>query len=326
MYTSIHTSYGGVDYSLPQNISAVYFHPVFQQVQFWSAWVYSYHMPLFFILSGAVLGLRAVGQFDVFIKRKIRRLLVPYFAVGWLFMLPIKYGSGFYTREGFLLAAKGFLLGVDSGHLWFLPALFWCTIIFVLLQKIIQKVGVNSEYILLGAAGMISLTYTSLPFDFFFLKEGMRYLVWFALGYIFEKERKYAKSWSRIELLGVYAIALLLSFIQYRYDILPPFYVTLLGSIRIVLLAYICMMLFPGLFGTKTGKLVSRNLFNIYLFHDPLEYIVLKVFFSSTLLTTGTGCIMYLLIRLFLVGILSILIGECVRSVRNLGKRYLSIL
>ena len=36
-------------------------------------------MPLFFMLSGAVLALRPLGRFDAVVQSKIKRLIIPYF-------------------------------------------------------------------------------------------------------------------------------------------------------------------------------------------------------------------------------------------------------
>ena len=85
-------------------------------------------VPLFFMLSGAVLALRPLGRFDAVVQSKIKRLIIPYFVYGWLFMLPVKYIGHFYSRESVLQAMQGLLSGQDAGHLWFLTALFWCLI------------------------------------------------------------------------------------------------------------------------------------------------------------------------------------------------------
>jgi len=58
---------------------------------------------------------------------------------------------------------------------------------------------------------------------------------------------------------------------------------------------------------------VVRNLFAVYLFHDPLEYVILKVFMTTTLLSTAWGCYLYLFLRIAGVIIASLLIGEVLR-------------
>ena len=96
-------------------------------------------MPLFFVLSGAVFGLKPIKSFDAICKAKIYRLLFPYYTTGLLFMLPVKYLGCFYTKETILPAIRAFWLGGESGHLWFLLALFWCIIGFSIIIKVLHR-------------------------------------------------------------------------------------------------------------------------------------------------------------------------------------------
>lgn len=142
-----------------------------------SGWVYGFHMLLFFMLSGAVLALKPLKDFDTFFRSKVKRLLIPYFIYGCFFMLPAKYMANFYSADSFKRALYGFLLGQDgdSGHLWFLIALFWCMIAFVILQKRLLITS-KSIYASLLLTGVITLTYDYIPFDLFGLKKGLSYM------------------------------------------------------------------------------------------------------------------------------------------------------
>jgi glucans biosynthesis protein C len=104
-------------------------------VGFLSQWL----MPIFFLLSGAgswfALGSRNSGQY---LRDRIKRLLVPYYLIGFFILIPPQYYweqvthgrfSGdffqfiphyFYTQVGF----RPFFLAYWSGHLWFLHYLF----------------------------------------------------------------------------------------------------------------------------------------------------------------------------------------------------------
>ena len=64
-----------------------------RDIRLLSGYVYKFHMPLFFMLSGAVLALKALKDFDSFMKSKIIRLLIPYFVCGLGFMLPVEQDS-----------------------------------------------------------------------------------------------------------------------------------------------------------------------------------------------------------------------------------------
>ena len=138
-YLSIQETHGGVNYILPASVSSMYDSSFISFIRMLSGWVYGFHMPLFFMLSGSVFALRPVGRLDDVFKSKVKRLIIPYFVYGWLFMIPIKRLGGFYTNSTMKQALSGFLSGQDSGHLWFLPALFWSIIMFTVLLKVFDR-------------------------------------------------------------------------------------------------------------------------------------------------------------------------------------------
>ena len=92
VYLSNTTTYGSVFYSLPEAVHPLYGIFVGSTLERLRNWVYGFHMGLFFILSGAVLALRPLPSFIGFVKSKAKRLLLPYFVWGLLFMIPVKLG------------------------------------------------------------------------------------------------------------------------------------------------------------------------------------------------------------------------------------------
>lgn len=258
-YLNIQTTYGGVAYELPVHVSAAYYSSILNFFRTMAGWVYGFHMPLFFFLSGAVLNLRPLKKFDDICVDKIKRLLVPYFTVGIFFMLPVKYLSGFYTKENLLLAVNGFWQGADSGHLWFLIALFWCMIVFVSIIKVLGKLGCSSNYVLLLIAGIIQLIYAKLPFDVLGLKQGLSYIFWFAAGYLFETIRKTEEGkWSVVEKIVVLIGCILGVYLNFKYKILNSFFTIILGCFFTYMMASVCDEL------CKTLK--TNNYTHIYIY------------------------------------------------------------
>ena len=250
-------------------------------------------MPLFFMLSGAVFALKPIGTFENVAKSKIKRLIFPYFIYGLLFMLPVKLLGNFYTRSSFLLAAKGFLSGIDSGHLWFLPAAFWVIIIFTIIEKIGKKLKVDNPYILLIISGVIQLLYSKIPFDILLMKKGMSYIFWFALGYCFEYERKRNVQWNLKKTIIAFILLFIIEAINKKYNILNSFFLIICGSFMTYLLADICNRIFKNFSKTRIWKILIRNLFFVYIFHDPLEYIVLRIFMTNGYMSSAIGVICY---------------------------------
>lgn len=63
-YLEIKTTYGMVDYDLPLSLAPAYNGILLSFFRLLSSWVYGFHMPLFFFLSGSVLGIKPLKSFD----------------------------------------------------------------------------------------------------------------------------------------------------------------------------------------------------------------------------------------------------------------------
>lgn len=98
-------------------------------------WIYSFHMPLFFILSGYFYKSQKYGFTD-FVLRKVRTLIIPYFFFGLLtwFLLSFINISEFspHTLKGFLISGAG------NEPIWFLFTLFLVSVIHFLLDYILS--------------------------------------------------------------------------------------------------------------------------------------------------------------------------------------------
>lgn len=70
----------------------------------------------------------------------------------------------------------------------------------------------------------------------------------------------------------------------------------------------------------KVVKILIKNLFYVYLFHDPLEYIVLKIFMSNEFLNYSIGCYVYTAFRIVGVFVISIIMGALVTYVKGVWK------
>ena len=98
-------------------------------------------MPLFFSLSGFLfVSTLQKKSFSMVLKNKIKRLLIPYFAFAFFWLLPIrlivKYPG--YNIPISKIIGKCILYGSDNGHLWYLIALFWCFIFCYIISKIVE--------------------------------------------------------------------------------------------------------------------------------------------------------------------------------------------
>lgn len=309
-YVSISSQYGEINYAMPEHLAQLF---PFKALDAISRYIAAFHMPLFFFLSGAVLHLKPLKPLKEFIIGKSKRLLIPYVFVGLLFMFPIKYFTGFYSSDSFIKSVLSFFVSTgDSGHLWFLVALFLCMIIFVLMVKILTKFNLYNEYALLLISIILQwISASNITTEVLGIKKALGYIFWFALGYCFEKIRKAISIKQALFLSICYVMLLCLNSLE--LIILPYEMIILVNCFGIYLVSELFSMLFSKIEENKAYKIFVRNLFNIYLFHDPLEYIVLKLFMDSNWLNNDLGCYIYMFCRIVVVIIVSVLIGEILR-------------
>lgn len=113
-------------------------------------WVYTFHMPMFFVLSGMIICLKQEQKQtmkEIFLK-KMTTLIYPY--VGFSIMMNViaYIGLRFFnysswvaqSMEYFSINVMRSIIGDGVGTLWFLPALFWGELLFLLVLKINKKV------------------------------------------------------------------------------------------------------------------------------------------------------------------------------------------
>lgn len=120
-----------------------------------SKWLFTFHVPLFFFLSGYVF--RDGKDWKPFLLGKCRRLLVPYFAMGLCILIPetlLQTGAeDFWQTLGSL--TLGFLIQRRQWTLWFLLALFFVELAGYWLIRLIRKKWLLAVTgLLLGAVGL----------------------------------------------------------------------------------------------------------------------------------------------------------------------------
>lgn len=129
--------------------------------------IYTFHMPLFFILAGCTFRLRPLGEE---LRRSSARLLVPYallFLVGpvkdAIGQAPSPSGIGFAALARSLAGGSGFDMPDGTarvGIAWFLAALFCARLLMCLLGHLFAKIHApravqGAACIAVGAAGLV---------------------------------------------------------------------------------------------------------------------------------------------------------------------------
>ncbi len=287
-----------------------------------AAWSFPFATMTFFILSGSALAFREVPSFDKLAKSRGQRLLVPYFVCAFLWLIPIKTIAGFYSLENISSVCLGVFSGQDSGHLWFLPALFWITMAWAILYKLVHRFS-DSDYLVLLIAFFISFNAYKMQFDILHLRQALGYLIWFTVGYVFEKERQKANPWSIQKKIVCIIILIAIELIDWKYLILDDFFKILVSEFLMFMIANMLSMAFSNISSSRVWRWVIGNLFCIYLFHDPYEYLLLKLFYGHGLMTSAIGCHVFLVLRVIGAFILGAIWGDIVHLIiRTLKKLF----
>lgn len=106
-------------------------------------WLYSFHMPLFFVLSGLVFNPHKYEKFTAFLKARLKSLIVPYFMLSfflWVWKDIIRHKTTFLTRQNTLDDFIGIFLGHRGTDyyfsMWFLTATFVAEMILYFVSKL----------------------------------------------------------------------------------------------------------------------------------------------------------------------------------------------
>lgn len=253
--------------------------------------IYSFHMPLFFIISGFLEKGSSTRQT---IKKSYKTIIIPYivyFIITYIFWFFIVYLRNRYlypnlnTIEAVKKPFIGMLLGVgyDTEYsmiintpLWFLIGLFFCRIYFSIILKIVKE---NLKILLILNIVIILLVVVlkKINIDLLWsIDSALLALPFYSFGYSM-KYFKIEKYRSIINIISVFFISLILtlfiSYINGRVDIngfdygknIIYFYINgIFGTITIIMLGLLLEKIKTNLITLlSTGTIVIMALHNV---------------------------------------------------------------
>lgn len=220
-------------------------------------WIYSFHLPLFFFLSGYVFSVKS--SFKEFIIKKIKGILVPYFCLGALLIvyqaiheeLESIRDLNFSTIYNEII---DLVVQVRCWDLWYLTCLFMVNVIFYVIIKLLKRTW---------AAGAASVLLTI--FGFYYYMHGGKGIFWnidvcffavffFFVGYWFKNG--YGKKLldkcdeSRLVSILVFIIAWIVNFVcgELSYDLSEMQFEMYMGTYGVPYLSYAAAV--GGIIGT----------------------------------------------------------------------------
>lgn len=273
-------------------------------------------MPIFFSISGYLFFYTHNKKRGILwlIKSKLKRLIVPYFLVGFIYMVPIKYAVGYsgYQNKTLIDIIYNFLICQDVGHLWFLPALFFIFLICEVFMNIIEKVPIIRKWnigavVLLILATILYYEGYRIAFGYAPILSAFANVIWFAFGYLICTCHEFYQSFFNRKIIKIVSatigIFLLLFCVFFDTRVIVG-----------ICCKLICIFLLYAIMPKKNGKVISsisKNSFGIYLFHSPLIYITFSFFANESVLFV-------VLLNFVIFGGVSLFITEFIRR-RGLG-------
>lgn len=111
------------------------------------SWIYSFHMPLFFMISGYLFSLTNKSFVDIqpgkFMQKKVLRLLIPYLTIGTIvYLIKFAFSSLSHASRDFTIGNFFYMFIAPSnpnstmGYMWYIVTLFVVFAIVVLLNKL----------------------------------------------------------------------------------------------------------------------------------------------------------------------------------------------
>lgn len=247
-----------------------------------NALIYSFHMPLFFIISGLLYDYKKL-PYSEFVKTKTKRLAIPFMTIAGLFFLVKFVMAKFVVLDHPVNWRSVLALIVDPVHsymplLWFVHALFFMFIIYPLLRKVIKY---NFIIIIL-----LCLANTVDSFHFYGFSRMLSCFPFFVFGILLREERFIFNKIACGQLfvipisIGLFSTMFLLS---YQVALIPYLVKFLLGLCGTVLVLSVSHMVAweRHLMAKQIISSIGYYSMTIYLFHTLFESAVRIVAFQK---------------------------------------------
>lgn len=275
-------------------------------------YIYSFHMPLFFWISGFVFHLSTVEnrQQDITIARqffkKAKRLILPMYATSLFILLPTIFLFGFLNGS-VLAQIKLFALGLNNDHLWFLKTLFLIFLIIIPLYYFMKSES-RIFYIMVLIIWCVVYAFKH------FLPESMilpiKYFPFFIIGCLSRKHQSDTEKVNFLFLFTIFFSLHLLIFLSgelvsaYLTEDLVWFLSAFLGIYFMYSLVHVSVNYLKLTKLWKIIKIIDAKSYSIYLFHVSFIYVVLFLDYGLKTHIAGIRIIISFIAGLFLSMIL----------------------
>lgn len=264
----IFSSLGWYFHNAPQNPTCNIIHHV----------IYSFHMPLFIFLSGYLFYKIKSDNFNIikYIFKRIKRLIVPFFAVGFLYYIPM-FRLISPENRSLVRLIKDFVTLDFCGPFWFLISLFFISLVVISFTE----TKLNKIQVPIIAIGLIVLNLLKISGIPFAIQCVPKLAIYFYLGYLIVKYEKPIYSYFINNKTTMIIVTIGWGVLEiFKYKNFDNIYLTLItASVSIfVLFAFSVHIteIFKNISTSCFVQTLSINMLFIYLIQEPIMFSILK--------------------------------------------------
>lgn len=289
-----------------------------------SSLIYSFHMPLFFFLSGYLFK-KEIGVKE-FIKKKFKGIIVPYLSLGTIIILFDYIWKKYVLLESvsLVIIIKNFLVQKRTYAIWFLTCLFCVNIIFYFITHMIKSIRV---------AGVIVFTLAIVTLIYY--RHGGDVCIWnadaslvalpfFYLGYVMKLsdsiERVLFENKKIIKFVILACLNIVFAFASYKIcGLILDMYGNIYGVEPLVFLAALagtlCVVLVAKSFAINAIAYVGANSLVYFAFHQEIFLVVINKMMEDAGLFQYKNMTYFMEIVQALITFVFIMIGTTVCTV-----------
>lgn len=239
--------------------------------------IYTFHMPLFFSISGFLLmnsgRIIRIG-YGKWLGEKALKIFVPYCFLTAIFLFPkMRMDTGNWIDPGYMI--KAFLQPRNNvwGHLWFLPVLFFCFLVFGLWQVFVHKRNqlLFSIPIIVLTVALYFLPLNTAWFGFTDFRS-------FALFFVFGMVAKVLINADKIHLSLTSKVLTIISGLALSFLLYVFAYTSIFAKLGMaVLMLIVCYNTATLISENSFCTWVSKHNYTIYLYSWPAQAAVMMV-------------------------------------------------
>lgn len=290
------------------------------------SWVYSFHMPLFFFLSGYVFNVEKYHSFKSLLIDKSRTLLFPMVALStvlsiWTAIINTNYGISGLIKHfiGIFIELRG--SDFDSG-LWFITCLFVIELLWWFLCKISAFNSIIKKIIVLFVFSVIGFLYVVfidhiVPWA---LEASLISIGFFGVGNLIKKNGERIIQWIEKKKIILCIVSLAINCMVVFFNIIYNFEVDIyadnLGFYPLFYIGAFSGILFSIALSmqievNKALTFIGRNSFIYYAFHKVLYATFDKILLIVGIVSSQSiNWWLYIIISCFILWIVSNIINR----------------